>query len=78
MRDPVNGQSRGFGFVTYVDASVAQKLINEMVHTKIGGRKVDLRKAELKTSDKIALLKKSSDADGSRSGGNPSSVQGQV
>ena len=68
MRDPVNGQSRGFGFVTYVDANVAQKLINETIHTKIGSRKVDLRKAELKTSDKIALLKKSSDGnnEGSR------------
>jgi len=46
--------------VTYVDANIAQKLINEMTHTKIGGRKVDLRKAELKTSDKIAILNKSS------------------
>ena len=44
----------------YVDASVAQKLINETTHTKISGRKVDLRKAELKTSDKIAILNKSS------------------
>lgn len=60
MRDPTSGQSRGFGFVTYVDASVAQRLINETIHTKIGGRKVDLRKAELKTSDKIAILNKSS------------------
>ena len=60
MRDPISGQSRGFGFVTYLDVNVAQKLINEMTHTKIGGRKVDLRKAELKTSDKIAILNKSS------------------
>lgn len=67
MRDPTSGQSRGFGFVTYVDASVAQRLINETIHTKISGRKVDLRKAELKTSDKIAILNKSS---GSGSGPN--------
>ena len=46
--------------MTYIDASVAQKLINETTHTKISGRKVDLRKAELKTSDKIAILNKSS------------------
>ena len=58
MRDPVSSQSRGFGFVTYVDAAVAQKLINETTHTKISGRKVDLRKAELKTSEKMELLNK--------------------
>ena len=63
MRDPISGQSRGFGFVTYLDVNVAQKLINEMTHTKIAGRKVDLRKAELKTSDKMAILNKSSGGD---------------
>ena len=59
MRDPVGGQSRGFGFVTYLEANVAQRLINETTHTKINGRKVDLRKAELKISDKMAILNKS-------------------
>ena len=63
MRDPVGGQSRGFGFVTYQEANVAQKLINETTHTKINGRKVDLRKAELKVSDKMAILNKSSSGD---------------
>ena len=64
MRDPVGGQRRGFGFVTYQEAHVAQKLINETTHTKINGRKVDLRKAELKISDKMAILNKSSSGDG--------------
>ena len=42
--------------MTYFDDSVAMKLIQEIVHTKIGNRKVDLRKADIKTSDKIALF----------------------
>ena len=69
VRDPTSGQSRGFGFVTYVDANVAQRLINETTHTKLGGRKVDLRKAELKTSDKIAILNKSSSGNGNGGSG---------
>ena len=52
----MSGSSRGFGFVTYVDERVAQKLINEIVHTRINGRQVDLRKADLKSTDKIALF----------------------
>ena len=82
MRDPVTGSSRGFGFVTYLDAGVARKLINETTHTKINGRKVDLRNAEPKISDKMAILNKSSagGAGGNEKGlggGMPKQVQGQ-
>ena len=55
MRDPVSRQSRGFGFVTYVDEAVARKLINEISITEINGRKVDLRNAEPKTQDKAPM-----------------------
>lgn len=55
--------------MTYVDAAVAQKLINETTHTKISGRKVDLRKAELKTSEKMELLNKAERASGGNNSG---------
>lgn len=56
VRDPVSGSSRGFGFVTYIEENVARHLINEVSNTKINGRKVDLRNADPKIQDKIAIL----------------------
>ena len=58
MRDTQNGQSRGFGFVTYKKDSVARRLILEIKETEILGKKVDLRIAEPKYSDKIAHINK--------------------
>ena len=43
-----NGQSRGFGFVTFKDEAVAQDLIQNMQTTNIFGRKVDIKSAEPK------------------------------
>lgn len=51
--------SRGFGFVTFYKDSIAKKLINEVQITEINGRKVDLRNAEPKLSEKIAIINKS-------------------
>lgn len=58
VRDPVNGLSRGFGFVTFAKDGVARKLISEVKQTEINGRKVDLRCAEPKLSEKIAIINK--------------------
>lgn len=58
MKDPVTGMSRGFGFVTYYKDSIAKNLINEMQVTEINGRKVDLRNADPKLSEKIAIINK--------------------
>jgi len=56
VRDPLTGSSRGFGFITYEDQNVARHLIEQVQHTQIAGRKVDLRNAEPKFSDKIAII----------------------
>lgn len=49
VRDPVTGNSRGFGFVTYTDESIARHLITDIKNTKINNRKVDLRNADPKS-----------------------------
>lgn len=43
MKDKVTGRARGFGFVEFADASVAEKVINEK-HT-LDGRTVEVKKA---------------------------------
>lgn len=42
LKDINTGQSRGFGFVTFVDESVADNLVNNIRTTTIFGRKVDI------------------------------------
>jgi len=49
LKDIYTGKSRGFGFVTFKDESVAQKLVNEVTVTEINKRKIDIKKAEPKT-----------------------------
>lgn len=48
MRDANNNQSRGFGFITFEDEKVANRLIEQKV-THINGRKADIKPAEQKT-----------------------------
>ena len=59
MRDPVTNASRGFGFVTFINETVARRLITELQKCEINGRQVDLRTAEPKLSEKIAIINKS-------------------
>ena len=49
LKDIYTGKSRGFGFVTFKDEGVAQKLIKEVTVTEINKRKIDIKKAEPKT-----------------------------
>ena len=58
MKDPMSGLSRGFGFVTFYKDSVAKELIKDVKHTQINGKRVDLRNAEPKLSEKIAIINK--------------------
>ena len=48
LKDIFTGQSRGFGFVTFTEESVAQNLIRHNPVTEINGRRVDIKKAEPK------------------------------
>jgi RNA recognition motif-containing protein len=48
LKDASLGTSRGFGFVTFEDAEVSNKLIRNHV-THINGRKADIKPAEPKT-----------------------------
>lgn len=48
LKDTYTKQSRGFGFVLFKDEVVAQDLINNVRHTNIFGRKVDIKSAEPK------------------------------
>lgn len=48
LKDIYTGQSRGFGFVTFTEESVAQNLIKNNPVTEISGRRVDIKKAEPK------------------------------
>ncbi len=48
MRDPNTGASRGFGFITFADEHVAEKLITEVQKLQIGSRRVDIRTADPK------------------------------
>lgn len=48
VRDANTGQSKGFGFVTFLKESVAKELIERVRVTNINGRKVDLRTADPK------------------------------
>lgn len=59
VRDPTTGKSKGFGFVTYYKDQIVKKLITEIQCTVINGRKVDMRTAEPKLSDKITTTNKS-------------------
>lgn len=38
MRDPNTGASRGFGFITFTDNKVAEKLITDVQKVHIGSR----------------------------------------
>lgn len=58
VREPNTGASRGFGFITYFDDKVAKKLITDIQVTTMNGRKVDIRTAEPKLSEKIAHINK--------------------
>lgn len=59
VRDPTTGKSKGFGFVTYYKDTIVKKLITEIQVTTINGRKVDMRTAEPKLSEKITNINKS-------------------
>lgn len=48
LKDIYTGSSRGFGFVTFTNESVAQDLIKNNPVTEINGRRVDIKKAEPK------------------------------
>ena len=48
LKDIYTGSSRGFGFVTFTEESVAQNLIKNNPVTEINGRRVDIKKAEPK------------------------------
>lgn len=50
LKDIYTGESRGFGFVTFTEESVAQNLIRHNPVTEINGRRVDIKKAEPKGS----------------------------
>ena len=50
LKDRDTGQSRGFGFVTFTEESVAQNLIRHNPVTEINGRRVDIKKAEPKSA----------------------------
>lgn len=43
MREALAGRSRGFGFVTFKDASIAEKVLTEEL--ELDGRKLDLKRA---------------------------------
>jgi RNA recognition motif-containing protein len=47
MRESIAGRSRGFGFVTFKDAAVAEKVLTQDL--ELDGRKLDLKKAVPKT-----------------------------
>jgi len=49
MRDQNTGASRGFGFITFGEEDVAEKLITEVQVTQIGCRQVDIRTADPKS-----------------------------
>ena len=51
LKDINTGQSRGFGFVTFKEEAVAQRLILDVGTTNICGRKVDIKSAEPKQSN---------------------------
>eukprot|EP00347_Sterkiella_histriomuscorum_P000067 403377312 len=59
VREPTTGASRGFGFITYFDDRVSKRLITDIQVTNMNGRKVDIRTAEPKLSEKIAIINKS-------------------
>jgi len=48
IHDRESGRSRGFGFVTYVDAAAASKAISEMNDTDLDGRTIKVNAAEEK------------------------------
>lgn len=48
LKDIFTGQSRGFGFVTFIEEAVAQNLIRHNPVTEIAGRRVDIKTAEPK------------------------------
>lgn len=77
VRDPVTNASRGFGFVTFINENVARRLITELQKCDLNGRMVDLRTAEPKLSEKIAIINKSfhEKSAGQPSGMNPSPSQ---
>lgn len=51
ITDRHSGRSRGYGFVTMVDAETAQKAINELNGTEIEGRKIVVNVARPKRED---------------------------
>ncbi|CDW71643.1 heterogeneous nuclear ribonucleoprotein [Stylonychia lemnae] len=71
VREQNTGASKGFGFITYFDDRIAKKLITEVQVSVMNGRKVDIRTAEPKLSEKIAIINKAVQEDPeSRRGGN--------
>jgi len=48
ITDKFSGRSKGFGFIEMSDDESAQKAINELNGTEIGGRKIVVNKAEEK------------------------------
>lgn len=48
LKDIYTGQSRGFGFVSFKEEYVADKLVRNHPITEINGRRVDIKKAVVK------------------------------
>lgn len=48
LKDIYTGNSRGFGFVSFREEHVAENLVRNISFTEINGRKVDIKKAQVK------------------------------
>lgn len=48
LKDIYTGQSRGFGFVSFREEDIAENLVRHHPITEINGRRVDIKKAQVK------------------------------
>ena len=72
LKDIYTGSSRGFGFVTFTNESVAQDLIKNNPVTEINGRRVDIKKAEPKdkSNGRVPFPPRGGGGGGGNGGGN--------